>query len=82
MYEVAAPHKVISAYSSVASSVSSGPLFPHPQKSQRDVTPGALRQNVTTPQPELLGSSPAHTVSILCVNGLVQALSTTTQLVL
>lgn len=63
-------------------SISSAPLLPHPQTSQRDVTPGTLWQNVTTPQPELLGSSPAHTVSILCVNGLVQDLSTTTQSVL
>lgn len=70
------------AYSSVASSVSSAPLLPHPQSSQHDVTPGILWQNATTPQPELLGSCLAPTVSILCVNGLVQALSTTTQSVL
>lgn len=82
MYEMAAPHKLISAYSSVASSVSSAPLLPHSHSSQRDVASGTLWQKVTTPQPELLGSSPAHTASILCVNGLVQALSTTTQLVL
>lgn len=46
------------------------------------MTPGILWQNVTTPQPELVGSCPAHTVPILCVRGLVQALSTTTPLVL
>lgn len=74
MSEVAAPHKLISANSSVASSASSAPLLPHPQSSQHDVTPGTLEQKVTTPQPELLGTSPSHTASILCVNSLVQAL--------
>lgn len=82
MYGVAAPHKLIGAYCSVAFSVSSAPLLPHPQSSHCDVTPGILQQNVTTPQPELVGSCSAHTVSILCVKGLVQALSTTTQLAL
>lgn len=54
------------AYSSVASSVSSAPLVPHPQRSQHDVTPGILWQNAATPQPELLGSCLAPSVHPLC----------------